>query len=209
MNKKQFIDNIISKIIMICDNEFIIKHVKRLLNDNFDYITEISDFYVAANRYGEKMEISIGSNSFTIFSTDWNTSDQKTIKVEKDDNEIKVFFENKDITMDGQTIVKSNYIFKDEKLSSAVYNKRSDYEFKIRNENREKHYEEQIEIYPLDNNLALKKVKYNKKVDYYLTNLNEVKLHDISLYGFVFSTMDGLISEDDYNEKKRLRMVKK
>lgn len=194
-------DKIINEISNICQNEHIIKHVKRLLLE-FDDIIELSDRCIRATIDKEVMEINISRNCFTIYSTSWGYSLRKSITFFKADNCISLSFSNCEITNEGTVSNIYKYVFNNDELVWATYSKRVNLEYELGREVKKIKKDQYIEIYPINDLLALKKVIKNNNISYFTTHINKVNINDINLFSFIFSNMDEVITEEEYEKIK-------
>ena len=199
------IKEIINYIELLCNNQSIVNHAKRIINDNLDYITELNDRCIRANRLGEVMEINISRNCFTIYSTSWNYSTRKCITFFKTDNCIALALSNCELTNEGIISNNYKYEFHNGNLVWGTYSKRVDLEYELGKELKKIKKDEYIEIYPIDTNKGLKKVKKNDKIEYYITEINEVTLNDIYLFSFIFSKMDEKVTKEKYEKIKVIK----
>lgn len=197
-------ERILSAISSICHNEHIIKHVKRLLLE-FDDIIELNDRCIRATINNEVMEINISRNCFTIYSTSWSYSLRKSITFFKADNCISLSFSNCEITNEGIISNIYKYVFNNDELVWATYSKKVNLEYELGREVKKIKKDQYIEIYPINDLLALKKVIKNNNISYFTTHINKVNINDINLFSFIFSNMDEVITEDEYEKIKVIK----
>lgn len=197
-------ERIINEISNICQNEHIIKHVKRLMKE-YDDIIELNDRSIRANKDIDVMEINISKNFFTIYSTSWNCTSRNTITFFKLENCIVINFSNSEITNEG--IKKNNYqyVFKNNLLECVSYSKKVNLEYELGREVKKIKKEQYIEIYPVNDLLALKKVIKNDNISYFTTHINKVNIKDINLFSFIFSNMNEVITEEEYEKIKVIK----
>ena len=201
--REQFVNNIILNIEEMCHNENIVNYVKRLLKENIDECIEINDSYFRSKKYDEVVEINISNNSFSIYSTSWSTTTRKNISFFKDKDNILLTFSNNEIIDDGITSNNYEYEFNNNNLVRFSYSKKIDHEYQIGRETRIIKKDKTIDIYPIDNNDAIKIINENESINYFFTHINQISIEDIGLFSTIYSTMD---SKVDYkNFQKCLR----
>lgn len=199
------INNIINYINTLCSNELIIRHVKRLITDYCDYITEISDRCIRANRDADVMEINISKNCFTIYSTSWSYSSRKSITFFKADNCTAISFSNSEITNEGSISNVYKYVFNNDILTWTTYSKKVNLEYELCGDIKKIKKDEYVEIYPITDLLALKKVKKNDEINYFTTHINKVNINDIGLFSFIYSNMDEKVIKEEYEKIKVIK----
>lgn len=178
----------------MCQNKNIVQHVKRLLIENEDDFINISDNYFCSKKYDETVEINISYNYFTIYSTSWGCTTRRKITFFKiDDNEI-LSFDNNEVTKDGKIIQNYKYEFRNSDLVSFSYSKKVDLEYELGKELKKIKKDLVIDIFPIDNNEAIKMVKQNGTTNYYYTEINPIKLSDIHIFSSLYSKMDSKVN---------------
>lgn len=200
---------IIKNIVNLCQNKNIINYAIRVLKDFKDDIIEINEKHIYAKYYDEVLEINIKDNYFTIYSTNWGTTNRRKIFFLKiGDNEI-LHMEDNEINCNGVILKNYTYQFNNNELSSAKFLKRINTEFEHNHTIRKNNKEESIDIIPIKENIALKKVIENGNIDCYLTTINKVNLDDIELFTFMNSNIDSKIDYNEYQAKvKKIKVVK-
>ena len=189
-------EHIINKITKIFNNEEIINYIKKRLKANEHYIIEISNNCVRAHRLVEELEINVSDNYFTLFFTEWSTTNRYKITFLKMDDNIILNMDHNEITDTSKKFENYKYIFKDDKLLKASYLAKYHTQFKIKYETRVIDKNEKIDIYPLTENLAIKRIEKDGMLKNYLTQIENVKLENISIFTFVYSKMDEEIKND-------------
>lgn len=202
-NDEIIVQGIIDKIYNMCLNENIVNYCRNLLKINRDYIFELNDKCIRAKRFVEFLEINIIDNYFTIYSTEWGTTSRRKITFFKINEDVILSFDDNEITIDGVKLINSTYKFKNNILLSANYLKKVDIEYELNRETKKIKKDEKIEIYPISEEKALKKIERDGSLEYYFTNIKINTLNDISTFGFINSRMNEQISYNLYQEKIR------
>ena len=195
------INNIIRQIDNICHNSNILNHLKRLIKENIDSILFIDDKSISAKKYDEEFEVNISDNYFNIYSTSWGHTVRKKISFFKYNNDLTMIFNNDEITEEG--IISQLYIYKfsNEKLKQTSYSKKVNLEYMIGRGKKEIHNEESIEIYPINNNKALKVITINGIEKAYITDIKNIEPENVDIFTFINSRMNQKIDND---KSKRL-----
>lgn len=196
------INNIIRQIDNICHNINILNHLKRLIKENIDSILFIDDKSISAKKYDEEFEVNINNNYFNIYSTSWGHTVRKKISFFKYNNDLTMIFNNDEITDEGTISQLYVYNFSNEKLQQASYSKKVNLEYMIGREKKEIHNEESIEIYPINNNKAIKVIKINGCETDYITEIKKITPQNVDIFGFIYTRMTEKIDND--NSKKIL-----
>lgn len=205
-NKEQMIDNITEHISKVCNNINIINHCKKIIEINNDYIIELSNNCLRAKRYKEVLEINISNNYFTIYETEWGTTSRRKITCINLSDNIILSFDDNEIKHDGNVLVNYTYIFKNDKCLRASYSKKVDLEYELNNQLKKIKKDEHIDIYPIDDDTALKKIEKNGNIDYFLTQVGLITLNNINNFSFINSKMDEQVNCELFQEKiKKLK----
>ena len=123
---------IIKNIVNLCHNKNIIKYVIRLLKEFNENIIEIDEKHIYAKYYDEVLEINIKENCFTIYSTNWGTTNRRKIFfLRMIDNEI-LYMEDNEINCNGVILKNYTYQFYNNELIHAKYSKKVNTEFEYK-----------------------------------------------------------------------------
>ena len=200
---------IIKNILDLCHNKKIINYVVRLLKDFKDNIIEIDEKHIYAKYYEEVLEIIIKDNYFTIYSTNWGTTNRRKILFLRMLENEMLYMEDNDINCNGVILKNYTYQFYSNELINAKYSKRVNTEYEYNQTIRKDSKEEIIDIHPIKDNIALKKVETNGNIDCHLITIDNVDINDINLFSFINGYLDSKIDYNEYKEKvKKLKVVK-
>lgn len=193
---------IIENISKICNNEKIVSYCERLLEINKEYIMKLNDNYVFAKRYDEVLEINVNNNSFKVFFTEWGTTSRRKLEYKIDNEQTIISFDDNEITNDGIRCINYTYVFSGDKLVYMTRSKNVNLEYCLGKEIKKIKKTEKLEIYPISDNKALKKVVKNNIEKYYVTNIGLINLRSVDVFQNIYTNLDEEITKDNYSKIK-------
>lgn len=201
------VDDFINHIKNICKCKNIVHYCIELIERNMNDITEITSNELRALKFGEVLELSIGNNYFTIYSTNWGTTERRKLTFLRVDDVIILSIDNNEIRSDGKILENHYYKFKSNEFVEAHYSKSVDLAYEINNEMRQVKKKKKIEIFALDQGRAKKKIEQDGECSYYDINIGDFGLNDISTFMFLNGIINNRISQDQYMSSK-VRVMK-
>ena len=197
MYRDKIIDDIIISISNMCNNSGIIMRVKRLLNDATEFIN-VSKCSLYGKIYNEEFEINVSDNYFMVYFTSWSSTARNKIVYFKDGDRTILSFTNNEICEGKRNINNYVYHFINNNLVYATSLNSLNIDSSISGKIRKNVF---IEVYCLDDGLALKKINDNGCVKYLTTYLYNESMETLMDYGFIGSKMDQIIEYDEFKEK--------
>jgi len=61
----------------------LLRYSGRLIQNNSNHITDLSENYIKANRFGEELSINVDKNRFQLYTTEWGKTDINSVFLEK------------------------------------------------------------------------------------------------------------------------------
>lgn len=206
-NKDQMIANICNSVLEVSNNRYLYKYCLRLIKANYNYIININDSLVTADRHGEKLDISvdINNNVIKIYTTEWGQTDKNIVLYHQDKDGYIFIYKNNDIEIiDG--LISNNYKSVFNKDGILVYTSKEEkynVDFTLKHERRRRNKSKSVEIYILDNEIALKKVMLNGKVRFYLIeSIPNLFLEDNNIFEKIDNRPASEIDEETFENIK-------
>lgn len=204
MDKDIIINKILEHISNICNNEDIMTYIKKIIDINYDYITDYSDNSIRAYRYSEILEININNNYFTVYTTEWGTTSRRKVTFIKNKDTIILSVDNNEINKSGY--VKKNYIYKyeNELLKYYKYTKSNKVDYNDNSKILNNINHEIVDFYYLKDGIGIKRVFKDNKSNYSLVNIKNIDFNSLELFVSLYFRNIEDITYEDYNNKIKL-----
>ena len=195
--KSNSVDDFINHIKNICKCSNIVNYCIELIGRYMSDITEITSNEIRAKRLEEVLEVSIGDNYFTIYATNWRTTQRRKRKITYliVGDVVLLSIDNNEIRSDGKILKNYFYQFQSNELVKASYMKKVDLEYEIGSGMCKS---KKIEIIALGQGRAKKKIEQDDDCRYYDINIGNFGLNDISPFMFLNGNIINQISEEQY-----------
>lgn len=220
-NKDDMIANLCNSILAVSNDKNLYNYCKRKIDANYNYLKNIKDNLVTADRYGEKLEINVDENNKTVdfYSTEWGKTDITKIFYQRDEEGYTFVYKNNDVAIiDGLISTECKSLF--DKEGSLIYvskEEKRNVDFTMKKERRRKNKIQISEIYVIGNDSAIKRISVNGKVRFYLIeSIPSLSLNDGDVFGKInnrpvieideesFET----IKNNSYNQKSNQKILK-
>lgn len=202
MSKKE-ISNFIGHIETLCPSKMIVDHCRMLINQFNDSVLEVKDDELRAIKDGESLDVSISPNYFTIYSTNWGTTERERINFLVIDNQLLLSI-NKDIVSNDESFREYFiYQFCGNQLVKANYIKKKN--FKNKSKDERIITEDKQEVIFLGDDIALVSQDIDGKKEYYQANIGDFNIEKVNLIYFINGHDNKSITEEEY--KKRVKVM--
>lgn len=200
---KNEVSTFIEHIEALCQNKNIVNHYLTRINYFSDSVIEASDRELRAIKDAEILDISISPNYFTIYSTNWGTTDREKITLLTIGNHLLLHI-NKDVVHNGEVLSKSfTYRFCNNQLVKANYTEKKN--FKNNHGKGRSISVKTQEMISLGDGMALVSEDNNGERNFYQTYIGNFTMASVSIILFINIDDSELITEEEY--KKRIKVM--